>query len=98
MVITSGIFNLNQTTKSPTAPSSQNKSAISQGEFIRIGLWNVRSCAQDIKFREIVSQIQLRRYGLVVLTETKMATSVTEIDGHFDDDQSYRNSNYHQYL
>lgn len=40
--------------------------------FYKLGLWNVRSCANDVKFKSIHKQLIEGRFRLVVLTETRM--------------------------
>ncbi|VUZ50599.1 unnamed protein product [Hymenolepis diminuta] len=40
--------------------------------FLKLGLWNVRSCASEAKFLDIHRQVMEGRFQLVVLTETRM--------------------------
>ncbi|KAM3183579.1 hypothetical protein ACTXT7_010064 [Hymenolepis weldensis] len=49
--------------------------------FLKLGLWNVRSCANDVKFRDIHRQLVEGRFRLAVLMETRMPSGSFKVNG-----------------
>ncbi|KAM3187347.1 hypothetical protein ACTXT7_002456 [Hymenolepis weldensis] len=42
--------------------------------FLKLGLWNIRSCANDVKFKDIHRQLMEGRFRLAVLTEPRISS------------------------
>lgn len=51
------------------------------GISLKLGLWNVRGCSSGNKLSEVERQLRERNFSIVVLTETKLYTSSTVLDG-----------------
>ncbi|VUZ50604.1 unnamed protein product [Hymenolepis diminuta] len=49
--------------------------------FLKLGLWNVRSCASEAKFLDIHRQVMEGRFCLLVLTETRMPSRSYKVCG-----------------
>ncbi|VUZ57827.1 unnamed protein product [Hymenolepis diminuta] len=49
--------------------------------FLKLGLWNVQSCANDVKFKDIYRQRVEGRFRLAALTETRMPSGSFKVDG-----------------
>ncbi|KAM3184195.1 hypothetical protein ACTXT7_008843 [Hymenolepis weldensis] len=48
--------------------------------FLKLGLWNVQACADDIKFEDIYRQLKEGRFHLAMLMETGMPSGSFEVE------------------
>ncbi|KAM3186302.1 hypothetical protein ACTXT7_004586 [Hymenolepis weldensis] len=66
-------------------------------KFLKLGLWNVRSCVNDVKFKDIHRQLVEGRFRLAVLTETRMPSGSFKVNGDWVMHNAGHDPNYPAY-